>query len=338
MRISAYYLNEVIDLVDNYFKLDTNQQLDPILIEDSFELIQVKIDASLELVKLYYVFEEFVLMQNLLDRMLKFTEELIDNVEINTNLREKQTNNLRYFRIKSYSWLGVCLAGLREFRNSKLATKKCLCLIEKEMETYETNIDKNANNGILIYLKSLKVECLIDACQALNQFKKTFEQMSSFNCDILITNFKVEDDSFVFYEVKTLLDSSRQMINFAKNAYIISNKIIDPNLRVQSTFNLALCLYENHFYQSAAYYFNQIFSISITLLHEKPNSLAFYTDSSPDYHMESMVYFVKSQLMVDYFEDKSVVDFEIEEKTEVCIEPLEILIAKLVKSFEIITK
>ena len=82
---------------------------------------------------------------------------------------------------------------------------------------------------------------------------------------------------------------------------MVSKTLIDPTLRTQTTFNLAYSLYENEFYQSAAYYFNEVLSIPVVLLEPKSNN-QFYTDINPDYHMEANVYLCKCQIMFDYYQ------------------------------------
>lgn len=231
--------------------------------------------------------------------------------------------------------IGLCLAGLREFRNSKIATKRSLCLVEQEMDHKSSSLsslESISNSSMINHIKSLQVECLIDACWSLRQFSRTFKHMRRFNNEILNSL----ESRFVSHEVKLLIEASRERISFAKNAYLISTRIIDPNLRVQSTFNLALSLYENGFFQSAAYYFDQLLSISVSLIkNDRPRSTDFYNDLNPDYHLESAVYLVKSHLMIDYFDLKSSSD---EDKYEFKAESLEALLQRVSKSLETIIR
>ena len=81
----------------------------------------------------------------------------------------------------------------------------------------------------------------------------------------------------------------------------MSKTLIDPTLRSQTTFNLAYSLYENEFYQSAAYYFNEVLAIPVVLIEPKTNN-QFYIDINPDYHMEALVYLSKCQLMFEYYQ------------------------------------
>ena len=71
---------------------------------------------------------------------------------------------------------------------------------------------------------------------------------------------------------------------------------------------LAHSLYENEYYQSAAYYFNEVLTIPASLLDSKSASdNQFYTDVNPDYHMEANVYVAKCQLMFDYYQVDSII-------------------------------
>lgn len=294
------------------------------MIEEYFEFVHVKIDASLELSKLYFYFENFSEMKELLEKMLHFSESIIQS----DTLTEKQRSIVRFFRIKAYSILGLAFAGVREFRNSRVATKRSLCLIEQELERKHSmpGLDATQSSIGSSYLRSLQIECLIDSCTSLSQFRKTFKQMREFNIDFL----KAGEARFVAHELRTVSEASQQRVTFAKNAYLMSSRIIDPNLRVRATFNLALSLYESGMYQSAAYYFNQLLSISVSLISERPKPTDVYNDLNPDYHLEAAIYLVKCYLMIDYFDAKSAV--ELDQTLEFKTETMESLQNKLLKS------
>lgn len=305
IRVCCYYLNEIIEIIDKELNLT-----ETFLIEsESFEFIQIKIDASIELIKLYLIFDEFIQMKHLLDKILKFIEYFIDEESLSV-LNDKQLNKLKYFKIKCFSYLGVCLAGLRDYRLSKLSTRKCLCLIDKEiqskaeMEVQETDLVTTN----LFVLNSLKVECLIDACEASNQIIKTFKEMKEFNFDLGSDLSNRNPSKFDAYELKILTECNEQRVKNSKSAYLLSKTLIDPSLRAYSTFTLALSLYENQFYQSAAYYFNEVLSIPTVLLDNKTSiENRFYTDANPDYRLESSVYLYKCQLLIDFYDMESLV-------------------------------
>lgn len=342
LRICTYYLKELIDIITKCLKLDADP-LDMVTIEEFFEFVQVKIDASLELAKLYYYFDEFSSMKHLLENMSVFSEA----VSQCDTLSEKQQNILRFFRTKTYSMLGVCLAGVREFRNSRLASKKALALVEQEIErkrsfsTSQSDLKPTTlaetTGAVSHHLKSLHIECLLDTCSSLSQMKRTFKQMREFNMDFL----KSGEARFVAHELAGMVGAARQRIEFARQAYLMSTTLIDPGLRVRVTFNLALALYDNNLYQSAAYYFTQLLSISVGLLNKRPNSVNsidndIYNDLNPEYHLEAGVYLVKCYLMIDYFGVQSAVDLD--EKFEFKTESMESLETRIMKSIETIIK
>jgi hypothetical protein len=312
LRTCCYYLKEVVDIIDKY--LSTCSAGDNFKL---FDFIQIKMDSSLELLKLYSAFSEFILMERMLRQMLRFIETIIEanNDEFNEDtqkLTEKQLNSLKYFKLKSYSYLGICMAGLREFRYSKLCTRKCLCLIDRELENTTQLIDDKSSEKIemlrkdLYALKTLKVEFLCDASLASAQNIKTFKEMYTNNIDLLINNDSSSQSKFDMYELNKLIEMYEESINFSKSAYLLSKTLIDPNIRAEATFSLAMSLYRNELYQSATYYFNEVLSISSILLDTKYSSSndpdKFYLDVAPDYHLEAGIYLIKCQLLADFFE------------------------------------
>ena len=308
LRVCCYYLKEIVDIIDKY--LSTNYD---VTFYKSFEFAQIKMDSSLELLKLYMLFGEFILMEKVLNGMLKFIETVIDTNEDEEiqKLTEKQLNSLKYFKLKSYSYLGICMAGLREFRFSKLCTRKCLCLLDRELENVVKLIESKGNEKVegyrkdLYALKTLKVEFLCDASLASSQYVKTFKEMYTHNIDLLLNNDLGSQTKFDLYELNKLAEMYQEGINYSKNAYLLSKALIDPNLRAEATFGLAISLYGNEQYQSAAYYFNEVLSISSILLDTKYHQGSgdrFYLDVAPDYHLEAGIYLAKCQLLADFYE------------------------------------
>ena len=317
LRICCYYLDQIINLIDKSYNYS---QPDLDLVSNSFDFLQIKFDASIELCKLYYIFGEFIPMKSLLDKIVYFIENIIDK-SLNGEYNQKNLNTLRYFRIKCYSHLGICLAGLRDFRLSRLSTKKSLCLIDSEL------------NADLLVLKSLKIESLLDGVDASNQILKTHFEMENFiNEPILGSN-----DSFDKFEVDILIEVKLNKVKLAKNAYFLAKSIIDPSVKSKTTFVLAKSLYENEQFQSAAYYFNQVIQLQDIHCQNKDGTEGlFYSDTSPDYKLESSVYLCKCQLLTDYYE----VEFSLnsESKSEAFKLDLENLYNKMIKILEQLIK
>ena len=372
LRMCSFYLNEIVRIIDDQLKLndiqkEPDQFVNTVLFE-FFEFIQIKMDASIELIKLYVLFRDFLLMDKLLKSMLKFVESVCEKEGLESTLNEKQLNSMRYFKIKCYSCLGICLAGLRNYRYSKLCVRKSLCLIDKELDkqrsqtasSADSEIDNKSTTSSSVFsatyhefrlLTLLKVECLLDAVEACVQFKKAFKESKSFN-DSYLSDYL---DKFDAQEIESLDEIYEEQIRYAKNAYLLSKVLIDPVLRSQTTFNLAFSLYDNEFYQSAAYYFNEVLSISTVLLDKKPSTEnSFYIDVNPDYHMESTVYLARCQVMFDFYdigsfmkpsEAKDELDVKLDEIDDaqinkIKLEPIdvELVYKKLVKQNESITK
>ncbi len=289
--------------------------------------------------------------------MLQFVENLITKAKLENNLDEKPFNNLKYFRIKCFSFMGIAMAGLREFRFSKLCIRKSLALINKESEqkitttsyrprtakttysdfTFDSSRDFSVPESKILSL--LKIELLMNASDATHQIIKTFKEMKNIDYSIL-SDFKTDLDEFDEKERQMVLDCFEQRNEYAKEAYLQAKNLIDPNLRIQTTFNLAISLYDNGQYQSAAYYFNECLSIS-TILIKSPqdDEFSYMTDIRPDFHLESAVYLAKCQLIIDYCQTESSVplteDFQVplNKQTE---QPIETIYAKLLHSNEII--
>lgn len=320
LRICCYYLDQIINLID---KNCDYSRPSVALASNSFDFFQIKIDASIELCKLYYIFGEFILMKSLLDKILYFIENIIDKSEW-SELDHKHINSLRYFKIKCYSHLGICLAGLRDFRLSKLGTRKSLCLIDAEF--LKPNCD-------LSILNSLKIECLLDAVDASNQILKTYKEMQIFCNEPMLG----PNNSFDQFEINDLIDLKLKKVDIAKNAYFLAKSVIDPSVKSQTAFVLAKSLYENGQYQSAAYYFSQVIKLHETH-HQNKNGTEtlFYSDTSPDYKLESYVYLCKCQLLTDYYE----VEFSpnAESKTKPFNIDMENLYEQMIKSLEQLIK
>lgn len=389
LRVCTYYLSEIIDIIDKSLSLNdvdrfgmstltsSNHHINTTLFE-SFEFIQIKIDASIELIKIFILFDDFLKMKSVLDSMLKFVENIIEKEYFENTLNDKQLNSLRYFKIKCYSYLGICLAGLRDYRYSKLCTRKCLILIEKEFNNINsvsrpvsneqnTSISNDSGSYVTIenssgtstrtnyhndlkFLTLLKIECLIDASEACKLFIKTFNEMKN-HYDHFYADSSSKADPYNQEEIDNLLDVYSKRIEFAKLSYNLSKTLIDPNLRAQTTFNLALSLYDNQYYQSAAYYFNEVLSISTILLENKTNNAlqnnsGFYIDTSPVYHLESNVYFCKCLLQIHFYKLDSCLKNENELSGDDSQEArfkfekidLESLKTKLIKSLKTVTK
>ena len=127
--------------------------------------------------------------------------------------------------------MGICQAGLREFRFSKLCTKKCLTLIEKEIKQQNTKNDglgainspmtasdtsfDSFVSGNPKSLSLINVECLLNASEAMNQIVKTFKEMKDFDFRILSEN-PDDLDEFSKAEVAGLMESYEQRITYAK--------------------------------------------------------------------------------------------------------------------------
>ena len=325
LRMCSFYLNEIVRIIDDQLKLndlqkEPDQFVNTVLFE-FFEFIQIKMDASIELIKLYVLFGDFLLLDELLKSMLRFVESVCEKEGFESTLNEKQLNSMRYFKIKCYSCLGIGLAGLRNYRYSKLCVRKSLCLIDKELDkqrsqtasSADSDIDNKSTASSSVFsatyhefrlLTLLKVECLLDAVESCVQFKRAFKESKSFN-DSYLSDYL---DKFDAQEIESLDEIYEEQIRYAKNAYLLSKVLIDPVLRSQTTFNLAFSLYDNEFYQSAAYYFNEVLSISTVLLSDKKPSgeNSFYIDVSPDYQMESTVYLARCQVMFDFYDVGSV--------------------------------
>lgn len=354
LRQSLFYLSEIIRLIDENFNFEMNN-FDSMLIRDSFAYVQIKLDASIELSKLYYNFREFLSMKSVLKKLLEFTEKVTLHEDIQVSLNEKQLNSLNFFKIKCFSLTGICLACLREFRNSKLSTKKAICLIDKEINKFNDqsityNLDEKTTVtdntiGFLNFLYKQKIEILINASEAFYQITKTFKDLRKFMGSYVLLNRNY--NQYDTYELNVVNKAKHEMINFAKNAYFLSTKIVDPNLKIHATFNLAYFLYKSHSYQSSAYYFNQVLSVSTIILNSSlfKSESQFYIDQSPDYQLESLVYLIKSRLMLNFYECGSVIKSkEIQIETNPDLEKLnnngsmEELESKLIKALEIILK
>jgi hypothetical protein len=241
--------------------------------------------------------------------MLQFVEKLNQDDQLN----QKQLKNIIRYKIKCYSFMGICLAATRDYRLSKLSTRKCLCLIDHELQKQEKYNEKDEKSESSVSIEStnypidsskalvqLKVECLLDASNACGQMVKTFKEMVKFNACLIEKN---KHDKFDMDEFGGLKEADEQRVNFAKHAFLLSKSLIDPNIRVQALFTLAISLYENELYQSAAYYFNELLSISTVLL--EPIDVTFYSDASIDYHLEANIYMCKCQLIIHYFQADS---------------------------------
>ena len=222
LRMCVFYLNEIIQIIDSQLKLNDPQNFSILNgnLFDSFEFIQIKMDATVELIKLYILFKEFLQMEKLLNSMLQFVENVFEKGDAENSLTQKQSNSLIYFKIKCYSYFGICLAGLRDYRYSKLCTRKSLCLIDREIEmqknqqqqgnsdeesvlTSDSQVFGSSTNSIRL-LTLLKVECLIDATEACVQYKKAFKELKSFNDSYYseenLDNFDLDEIESNFFE------------------------------------------------------------------------------------------------------------------------------------------
>ncbi len=101
------------------------------------------------MIKLYALFGEYVKLHEFLTSMLKFAE-IIDDKLTQASLNTLQLNSLRCFKIKCYSYLGVCLAGLRDFRYSRLCTRKSIFLVDKEIEAKSAQSHTDSTDSIAV--------------------------------------------------------------------------------------------------------------------------------------------------------------------------------------------
>jgi len=301
--------------------------------------------------------------------MFQFVENLIKKTDLEKCLDEKPFCNLKYFRIKCFSFNAIAMAGLREFRFSKLCSRKSIALINKEnqQQNSKTSINSNYrssattnkttrsdftfNESSRDYFGSfnqtklinfLKVELLMNASEATHQIIKTFKEMKNIDFSIL-SDFKANNlDIYEKNELDFVLECYDKRIEYAKQAYLESKSLIDPNLRIQATFNLAISLYDNNLFQSAAYYFNECLSISTVLIkspQEENNEFNYLTDIRPDYHLESAVYLAKCQLVLDYCQTESIVELNEDFQTPLNKEkdqPIDVIYNKLIRCNETI--
>ena len=98
-----------------------------------FDLFQVKMDATNELVKLYVMFEAFVALNTLLNGALAFVETFAERRTFDYGTSERQLTAMRYFKAKCYAQLAICMAGVRNFRYARLCVRKSLHLVDKEL-------------------------------------------------------------------------------------------------------------------------------------------------------------------------------------------------------------
>ena len=212
LRMCVFYLNEIIEIIDDQLKLENSEKI-PVLttsLIESFEFIQIKMDATIELIKLYIQFKEFLQMDKLLNNILQFVENVCERENEENTLNERQSNSLRFFRIKCYSFCGICQAGLRDYRYSKLCTRKSLCLIDRELEMQKKQVSNDEEsvlttdsfsvgntNSEARLLTLLKVECLLDASESCSQYKKAFKELKNFNdsyfSDDSLDNFDIDE-------------------------------------------------------------------------------------------------------------------------------------------------
>ena len=264
LRICCFYLKEMILIIDSQLHLNTLENAKQILTGSLFELfeyVQIKMDAAVELCKFYVLFKEFIQLEALLAQMLRFVEGILEKDALNEGMNEKALLNMKHFRIKCYAFMGICQAGLREFRHAKLCTKKSLHLIEKQVQQSQhvgattTTTAKSASTTNLTSISTfslsslpitdsrtithLKIECLLSACEACNQEIKTFRDMKSKMFKLLPEDLTASDE-FNANEIKSVQQCLEQRIKYAKEAYLLSKTLIDPNLRAQATFEFAM--------------------------------------------------------------------------------------------------
>lgn len=88
-------------------------------------------------------------------------------------------------------------------------------------------------------LTLLKVECLSNAAEAANQMIKTFKEMKQLDFRLLPED-ENEKDGFSKAEISGVIQAYEERIDYAKQAYMLSKSLIDPNLRAQVTFEFAM--------------------------------------------------------------------------------------------------
>ena len=277
LRICCFYLKEMILIIDSQLHLNSLENAKQILAGSLFELfeyVQIKMDAAVELCKFYVLFKEFMQLEALLAQMLRFVEGILEKDALSESMNEKALLNMKHFRIKCYAFMGVCQAGLREFRHAKLCTKKSLHLIEKQVQQHSQHAGatKSASTTNLTSISTLslsslpltdsrtithlKIECLLSACEACNQEIKTFRDMRSKMFKLLPEDLAALDE-FTANEIKSVQQCFEQRIQYAKEAYLLSKTLIDPNLRAQATFEFAMVSSNLEFYLlNYFFYFN----------------------------------------------------------------------------------
>lgn len=333
LKTCCYHLNDLIEIVNenlNQINIDSNKCTE-LSFKEYNDLLKLKFNTIIELCKLLIVEKDYFD----LDKHLKTNLKFIDESEIKAAQNEMFASikdTLSYYRIKFISYLGLCVALLNQARLSKLYTNKAQSLLNKKLKYLEYSQNPNDEQLLKQYL-NLEIDCLLiasDTCAKrieVKRFMHQYNQHESLN--EYVDNVKLdENDIKNDYEERT---------NFAKQAYIKSKKVIDPNIRIQTSYKLALSLYENELYQSASYYFDETLSISKTLLKSTATSSVpvmittttaslaaagaiglradtpptvttvttslndeFISDAMPDYHLEATIYWVSCQLHMRY--------------------------------------
>jgi len=101
-----------------------------------------------------------------------------------------------------------------------------------------TDDDKAESVGDSRGLTSLKIDCLLNGADAASQKIQTFREMKE--TDFRLMSETDGADGFSKAEVKSVLEAFDERVDLAKEAYMLSKCLIDPNLRVRVTFEFAM--------------------------------------------------------------------------------------------------
>lgn len=281
-------LKEQIEIIDENSVFITNMSV-------YNDLLKTRFTAAVELSKLYIVEKCFFDM----DKLLKSNLKLIEDLE---KKKDVDKENLTFFQIKLIAYMSFCAAGLCQMRLSKLYTKKALCKTEKEIKMLGNCGDVIKKDSYMKQYLNLHIECLLLASDTCAKRIQVYREMNNYeehrNNDAL--------DDIKFEENNVSVDLELR-VGYAREAFLKSRSVIDPNLRIQTTHTLAISLYDSQLYESAAYYFNDVLSISKTLLKQnngsnlQPDNEEFnMNDAMPDYHLEATTYWISCQIFLNF--------------------------------------
>ena len=210
--------------------------------------------------------------------------------------------NLTFYHIKLIAYMSLCAAGLCQMRLSKLYSKKSLAKTEKEIKKLENIQDSIKKDAYLKQYLNLHIECLLISSDTCAKRIEVYREMNNYEEH---RNSEAIDD--IKFDENSVTTDLELRVEFAKEAFLKSRTVIDPNIRVQTTHTLAISLYDSNFYESAAYYFNDVLSISKSLLKPsiennfQPDNEEFnLNDALPDYHLEATIYWISCQIFLNF--------------------------------------